>query len=122
MEPGGIACIMLLGIILIAGCVQLPGMHIVSDTPDPVTGQWIGGEPPESDMHVIFFENRSFFSVSFFINRGEAMDNGTWSRIERGHYSTRSVSGEITNWTYDSFTDSVYVTTIPMRKYYRYKG
>jgi len=71
---------------------------------------------------VIFFENRSFFSVSFFINRGEAMDNGTWSRIERGHYSTRSVSGEITNWTYDSFTDSVYVTTIPMRKYYRYKG
>jgi len=115
-------CILLLVSILIAGCIQLPGMHIISDTPDPVIGQWIGGEPPESDMHVIFYENRTFFSVSFFISRGETTDNGTWSRIERGHYSTQSVSGEITNWTYDSFGDSMYVTSIPMRKYYRYKG
>ena len=122
MQPGGMVCIILLLSMLTAGCIQPPGMHIISDTPDPVIGQWIGGEPPESDMHVIFYENRTFISVSFFISRGEAADNGTWSKIERGRYSTQSVSGEITNWTYDSFADSMYVTNMPMRKYYRYKG
>ena len=115
-------CIILLSVILIAGCIQLPGIHVISDTPDPIIGQWIGGEPPETDMHVVFYENQTFFSLSFFISRGETTDTGTWTKIERGSYSTQSVTGEITNWTYESWDDSVYVSKLPQRKYYRYKG
>lgn len=122
MQSNGIVCIILFCSILIAGCTQLPGIHIISDTPDPIIGQWVGGEPPETDMHVIFYENQSFVSVSFFIRRGVETDAGTWTRIDRGRYTSRTRSGEITNWTYDSFEDSVYVSTLPQRKYYRYKG
>jgi hypothetical protein len=122
MQSDGIVCMILFCSILLAGCIQLPGMHIVSNTPDPVIGQWIGGEPPASDMHMIFYENQTFFSLIFFINRGEAMDSGTWTKIEPGRYSTQSLSGEITNWTYDSFEDSVYISGLPLKRYYRYKG
>jgi hypothetical protein len=122
MQPGGIAGILLFCIFLTAGCTQLPGMHIISDAPDPITGQWIGGEPPATDMHMIFYENQTFFSVNFFINRNEETDTGTWTKVDRGYYSTQSVTGEITNWTYDSWGDSVSVSTIPQKKYYRYKG
>ena len=97
-------------------------MHIISDTPDPLIGQWIGGEPPASDRHMIFYENQTFFSMDFFLNRGETTDTGTWTKTERGRYSTQSVTGEITNWTYDSWEDSVFKSNIPLMKYYRYKG
>ncbi len=122
MQPGSIILVIAFCLLLTAGCIQLPGMHIISNTPDPLIGQWIGGEPPESDMHVIFYENQTFYSQSFFISRGEATDNGTWTKTEPGRYATQSVTGEITNWTYDSWGDSVYMSNIPMRKYYRYKG
>lgn len=122
MHPAGIACILVFCVFLTAGCIQLPGIHSITDSPDPLIGQWIGGEPPETDMHVIFYENRTFFSMSFYISRGERRDTGTWTKLERGRYSTQSVTGEITNWTYDSWGDSVYVSNIPQRKYYRYKG
>lgn len=122
MQSDGIVCMILFCSILIAGCIQLPGIHIISDTPDPIIGQWVGGEPPETDMHVIFYENQSFVSVNFFIRRGVETDFGTWTRIDRGRYTSRTRSGEITNWTYDAFEDSVYVSTLPQRKYYRYKG
>ena len=122
MQPAGKVCILLLCSVLVAGCIQLPGIHSISDTPDPVIGQWIGGEPPESDMHVVFYENRTFFSLNFIIYSGEVTDTGTWTKIESGAYSTRSVSGEITNWTYDSWGDTLYASKIPQRKYYRYKG
>jgi hypothetical protein len=122
MQPGGGVCIILLSAILIAGCIQLPGIHVISDTPDPIIGQWIGGEPPETDLHVVFYDNQTFFSLSFFISRGETTETGTWTKIERGSYSTQSVTGEITNWTYESWDDSVYVSTLPQRKYFRYKG
>jgi hypothetical protein len=121
MQPGRIACILLLLPVLTAGCI-LPGPHVISNTPDPLIGQWIGGEPPESDMHVIFYENQTFYSRDFFISRGEATDNGTWAKTGPGQYSARSVTGETTSWTYDSWGDSLYVSNIPMRKYYRYKG
>lgn len=122
MQPGGIVCVLVFCLFLTAGCIQLPGIHSISDTPDPVIGQWIGSEPPESDVHVIFYENQTFFSLSIFISRGEATDTGTWTKIEPGRYSTQSVTGEITNWTYDSWEDSVYVSQIPMRKYHRFTG
>jgi hypothetical protein len=108
--------------ILLAGCIQLPGIHIISDTPDPITGQWIGGEPPASDRHIIFFENQTFFSVDFFLNRGETTDSGTWNKKEPGLYATQSVTGENTDWVYDSSDDSVYMSRLPLKKYYRYKG
>lgn len=122
MRSERIVCIILFCSFLIAGCIQMPGMHIISDSPDPIIGQWIGGEPPATDRHIIFYENQSFFSVDFFLNRGEATDNGTWTTIEPGRYSTQSRGGEITNWTYDSFGDSVYISILPLKKYYRYKG
>ena len=33
-----------------------------------------------------------------------------------------SSTGEITDWTYDSFEDSMYMTGLPQMKYHRYKG
>lgn len=122
MQPGSIACVLVFCLVLTAGCIQLPGMHSISDTPDPVIGQWIGGEPPASDRHIIFYENQTFFSTDFFLNRGETTDTGSWTKIKSGSYSTQSVTGEISNWTYDSWEDSVYKTIIPLMKYYRYKG
>jgi hypothetical protein len=122
MQPEGIVWALVFCFLLTAGCTQLPGIHIISNTPDPVIGQWIGGEPPASDLHVIFFENQTFISTSFYLNRGEVTETGTWIKIEPGRYSAQSVTGEITNWTYDSFEDSVYINKIPMKKYYRYKG
>jgi hypothetical protein len=122
MQLGGIVCVIVCCILLTAGCVQLPGIHILSNTPDPIIGQWIGGEPPATDRHVIFYENQSFFSVDFFLNRGETTDSGTWTRKEPGLYTTQSVSGEITDWVYDSTDDSMYTSRLPLKKYYRFKG
>ena len=122
MQPGGIVCVIVCCVLLTAGCIQLPGIHILSNTPDPIIGQWIGGEPPATDRHVIFYENQTFFSVDFFLNRGETTDSGTWTRKEPGLYATQSVTGEITNWVYDSSDDSVYMSRLPLKKYYRFKG
>jgi len=122
MQTGTLVCMALCLCLIAAGCTQLPGIHTVSNSPDPVIGQWIGGEPPQSDMHVIFWENQSYAATTFFIGRGEVGEIGNWTKIERGRYSTLSTGGEITNWTYDSSDDSLYVTAIPQRKYYRYKG
>jgi hypothetical protein len=122
MQPGGIVCVPVIFLVLLAGCIQLPGTHILSDTPDPIIGQWIGGEPPATDRHIIFYENQTFFSVDFFLNRGETTDSGTWTRKEPGLYATQSGTGEITDWVYDSTDDSLYMGRLPLKKYYRYKG
>jgi len=105
-----------------AGCIQVPGMHIISDTPDPIIGQWIGGEPPASDLHIIFYENQTFFSINFYFNRGETRDTGTWTKNESGHYTTQSVTGETTDWVRDSVYDEIYTRGLPQKKFYRYKG
>jgi len=122
MQPGGIICVMVICLIITAGCIQMPGIHTLSNTPDPIIGQWIGGEPPATDRHVIFYENQTFFSVDFFLNRGETTDSGTWTRKEAGLYTTLSVTGEITDWVYDSTDDSMYMSRLPLKKYYRFKG
>ena len=122
MQPGGIICVIVCCFLLTAGCIQLPGIHIISNTPDPIIGQWIGGEPPATERHIIFYENQTFFSVDYFLNRGETTDSGTWTRKEPGLYATQSVTGEITNWVYDSSDDSVYMSRLPLKKYYRFKG
>jgi hypothetical protein len=122
MQPAGIICVIVCCFLLTAGCIQLPGIHIISNTPDPIIGQWIGGEPPATDRHIIFYENQTFFSVDYFLNRGETTDSGTWTRKEPGLYATQSVTGEITNWVYDSSDDSVYMSRLPLKKYYRFKG
>jgi len=105
-----------------AGCIQLPGMHILSNTPDPIIGQWIGGEPPASDLHIIFYENQTFVSVNFYLNREQMIGNGTWTKIESGHYTTLSSAGETTDWMHDSLFDEIYSRDLPLKKYYRYKG
>ena len=122
MQSGGIISVLVVCSILIAGCIQLPGMHILSNTPDPIIGQWIGGELPASDRHIIFYENQTFFSTNFFLNRGETTDSGIWTKKEPGLYSMQSGTGEITDWMYDSFDDSMYMSGLPQLKYHRYKG
>ena len=122
MRSGSIISVIVFCSILIAGCIQLPGLHILSNTPDPIIGQWIGGEPPASDRHIIFYENQTFFSTNFFLNREETTDTGNWTKKESGLYSIRSVTGEINDWMYDSFEDSMYMSGLPQMKYYRYKG
>ena len=122
MQPGGIVCIIVCCFLLTAGCIQLPGIHILSNTPDPIIGQWIGGEPPATDRHIIFYENQTFFSVDFFLNHRETTDSGTWTRKEPGLYATQSITGEISDWVYDSSDDSMYMSRLPLKKYYRYKG
>ena len=47
---------------------------------------------------------------------------GTWIKTGRGSYASRSKNGTTTNWTYDASEDSVFISQIPLRKYYRYKG
>ena len=122
MQSWGIISVVVFCSILIAGCIQLPGMHIISNSPDPIIGQWIGGELPASDRHMIMYENQSYLSTNFFLGRGETTDNGTWIKKEPGHYTLQSATGEITDWTYDSFDDSMYMTGLPQMKYHRYKG
>ena len=121
MRSGRIIPVIVFCLILTAGCI-LPGMHILSNTPDPIIGQWIGGELPASDRHIIFFENQTFFSTNFFLNRGETTDSGTWTKKEPGLYAMKSANGQITDWVYDSFDDSMYMSGLPQMKYHRYKG
>ncbi|MCK9592526.1 MAG: hypothetical protein M0Q91_11020 [Methanoregula sp.] len=122
MQSGSIIFVIVFCSIVIAGCIQLPGMHILSNTPDPVIGQWIGGELPASDRHIILYENQTFFLTNFFLNRGETTDTGTWTKKEPGLYSMQSVTGETNDWVYDSFDDSLYMSGLPQMKYHRYKG
>jgi hypothetical protein len=122
MRSGSIIPVLVFCSILITGCIQLPGVHILSNTPDPIIGQWIGGELPASDRHIIFYENQTFFSTNFFLNQGEKTDNGTWMKKEPGLYSLQSDNGEITDWLYDSFDDSMYISGLPQMKFHRYKG
>jgi hypothetical protein len=122
MQPGYLACIIIVSSMLIAGCTQLPGMHTLSNTPDPVIGQWIGGELPASDRHIILYDNQTFFSTNYFLGSGETTDNGNWTNKGPGLYAMQSAKGEITDWMYDSFDDSMYMSGLPQMKYRRYKG
>ena len=122
MQSGSLVCIIVICSTLIAGCVQLPGMHILSNTPDPIIGQWIGGEPPASDLHIIFFENQTFLSTNFFLGSGQKTDTGNWIKKEPGRYSMQSSTGETSEWVYDSFFDTLNMERLPQMKYYRYKG
>ena len=122
MQSWGIISVVVFCSILIAGCVQLPGMHILSNTPEPILGQWIGGELPASDRHIIFYENHTFSATNFFLNRGDTTDNGMWTKKEPGLYSLQSITGETNDWKYDSFDDSMYMSGLPQLKYHRYKG
>ncbi len=122
MRYGSIISLMVFCSVLAAGCMQIPGIHILSNTPDPIIGQWIGGELPASDRHMIYYENQTFYSTNFFLSSGETIDSGTWSKKEPNLYEIRSVTGEITDWVYDSFDDSMYMSGLPQMKFHRYKG
>jgi hypothetical protein len=119
----GISAILILTVTLTAaGCIQLPGVHILTNGPDPVIGQWVGGELPASDLHIILFANETYYSRSFYLGQGEQVTNGNWSREDNGLIVLQSASGNITSWMYDPSDDSIYLTGLPQRKYYRFKG
>jgi len=121
MRAGIFAILILIMLLLAGGCIQLPGVHILGNSPDPLIGQWVGGELPQSDLHVILYENHTYLSRSFYLNHGEKNDSGTWSRNDSGRIVLQSESGEITNWVYDPGDDSIYLTGLPQRKYYRFR-
>jgi len=122
MRTGAALILILTVTILAAGCIQLPGMHILRTGPDPIIGQWVGGELPASDLHVILFENKTYFSRSFYLGQGEQKEQGNWSRGDNGLIVLRSDRGNITSWMFDPTDDSIYLTGLPQRKYYRFKG
>jgi hypothetical protein len=122
MRAGIPVFLILTATLLAAGCIQLPGVHILGNTPDPLIGQWVGGELPASDLHVILYENQSYISRSFYLNQGEKTESGIWSRDDSGRFFMQSASGNITGWVYDPGDDSIYLTGLPQRKYYRFKG
>jgi hypothetical protein len=122
MRTGILVLLILAVTLLAAGCIQLPGVHILSIGPDPVIGQWVGGELPASDLHVILFENQTYMSRSFYLGQGEQTEYGNWSRGENGGLALQSASGNITSWMFDPSDDSIYLTGLPQRKYYRFKG
>lgn len=108
--------------LLVSGCAQLSGMHIIPNAPDPVIGQWVSGEPPASDLHLLFYENQTWIRREFYLGQDERSDHGTWSRGDQGQVVTQSSDGNITRWVYDPTMDSIYRTGLPQRKYYRFKG
>ena len=122
MKTGILISLLVFCCILMAGCIQLPGIHLLANTPDPAIGQWIGGEPPASDFHIILFENRTYYTTSFYLNQEVKTDLGNWSRNENGQYSFHSVSGNVSSWVYDPTDDALYLTGLPQKKYYRFKG
>ena len=122
MRAGILLCIIMAGAILAAGCLQLPGIHVLANAPDPVIGQWIGGEPPASDLHVIFFENHTYRMHSFYLSQLDKTESGTWTRNDSRSILSVSSSGNATRWSYEPADDSLYVTGLPQQKYYRYKG
>jgi hypothetical protein len=122
MRAGLPVILILMAILLASGCIQLPGMHILRNSPDPVIGQWIGGELPTVDLHILLFENQTYISRSFYLSQGERIACGTWSRENDGLIVAQSATGNITSWVYDPTDDSIYQIGLPQRKYYRFKG
>ncbi|MHB8163278.1 MAG: hypothetical protein ACYDDV_02895 [Methanoregula sp.] len=119
----GIPVIIILAVILLAaGCIRVPGMHILQNAPDPVVGQWVSGEPPASELNMVFFENRTWISRSFYLGPGEKLDHGTWTRGENGMIFLESANGNATSWINDPTDDSIHMTGLPQKKYYRFKG
>jgi hypothetical protein len=122
MDTGMRGSLLIVSCILLAGCIQLPGIHILENTPDPLVGQWIGGEPPASDLHIVLFENQTYYTRGFYLNRQEETDLGNWVKTEPGRYDFHSVTGNVSSWIYDSSDDSLYQSGLPLKKYYRYRG
>ena len=97
-------------------------MHTISNTPDPIIGQWIGGEPPSSDLHLIFYENQTFISTIFFKPWGNSCIPGTGQRYIPDSIQRNQSPVKQQNGCTDSFYDSLYMSKIPQMTYSRYKG
>lgn len=119
--PAGIL-VCVLASVLATGCIQIPGFHWVGSSPDPVVGLWISGEPPQTDFHMIFFENQTYLYSTYYLERGEQVEEGNWTKTGPGQYAAQSRTGNITVWIYDSSADSVHINGMPLFRFSRYKG
>jgi len=108
--------------VLITGCMQIPGFHWIGSSPDPVVGQWVGGEPPQTDFHMIFYENQTYLYSTYYLERGEQVEQGNWTKTGQGQYVAESRTGNTTLWIYDSSDDSLHINGMPLFRYTRYKG
>ena len=121
MHSGLIPSGIILCLVVTAACIQLPGFQVPDNTSDPIVSHWIGGELPLTDRHIIFYENRTFYSVNFYLNSGETIESGTWVKNKSGTYVTRSSTNESAIWIYDSSTDTIYLNNLPQMRFNRYK-
>ena len=119
--PAGIL-VCVLASVLASGCIQIPDFHWIGSSPDPVVGQWVAGEPPQSDFHMIFFENQTYLYSTYYLERGEQVELGNWTKTGQGQYVAESRTGNTTLWIYDSSDDSLHINGMPLFRYTRYKG
>ncbi len=122
MRAGIPVILILTATLLTAGCFYLPGMHVLKDSPDPVAGHWVSGEPPATDLHILLFENRTYITHDFYLGQNEMITYGTWSRGDQEQIILQPAAGNITSWVYDPTIDTISPTGLPQRKYYRFKG
>jgi len=120
LSAGMLVCILVS--VLAAGCIQVPGISWAGASPDPVVGQWIGGEPPQTDFHMIFYENQTYLYSTYYLKRGVLVEIGNWTKTGPGQYAAQSRTGNVTVWIYDSSADSVHINGMPLLRYTRYKG
>jgi len=106
----------------VPGCLWIPGLSWAGAAPDPVVGQWIAGEPPQTEFHMIFFENGTSLYAAYYLSRGGQVEPGNWTKTGPGQYTVRSRTGNTTLWIYDSSADSVHNNALPLLRYSRYKG
>jgi len=46
---------MVLCLVLVMSCIQVPGMPGILDAPDPIVGEWTGNQLPLVDSRLVFF-------------------------------------------------------------------
>lgn len=112
----------LLAIAAVTACIQVPGFPWTVAAPDPVVGQWVAGEPPQTDFHMVFFENHTYQYSTYYLQGGSQDETGNWTKTGQVQYTAESEAGNVTTWSYDPTADSVYINGLPLLRFTRYKG
>jgi hypothetical protein len=121
LERAGILLCLLVTAV-VSGCIQVPGLPWAVTAPEPVVGQWIAGEAPQTEFHMIFYENGTYLYAAYYLTHGGQIVKGNWTKTGPGQYTAQSTAGNATVWIYDPSADSVHISGMPLIRYSRYKG